>query len=437
MPTFRADLFHSPTRGRIERMSDALLRVDDDGTIAAVTPVADGVPDDVTDLRGRGILIPGLVDCHVHAPQFPQLGTALDVPLEDWLVRYTFPLEARYDDLGFATRVYDALVRRLLASGTTTAVYFATIHGPASLRLAETCLALGQRALVGRVAMDHPDSCPAYYRDDDAEAAIRETAAFIDAVRALPGNALVEPVVTPRFIPACTDRALEGLGALAADTGTAVQTHCSESDWEHGHVLARCGKTDTAALDDFGLLTRRTVLAHGGFIDSDDMALIVARGAGVAHCPLSNAYFAGAAFPLRRALEKSVHVGLGTDISGGPSAFLLDNARAAITTSRMFESGTNPALPPDERGVAGSRIDFRDAFWLATAGGAEVLDLPVGLFEPGRQFDAVLLDLPETDLLPATDDDILQGIVMRATPGDLKGTWVAGRQVSGPTLQHG
>lgn len=431
MPAFRADLFHSPHRGRIERIPDALFEVAVDGAILSVSPAGETLPAEVTDLRGKGCLLPGFVDCHVHAPQFPQLGAALDLPLEDWLSRYTFPLEARYADLGFAEAVYDALVRRLLANGTTTAVYFATIHGPASLALAKTCLRHGQRALVGRVAMDHPETCPAFYRDADARAAIDDTAAFIVAVRALPGNALVEPVVTPRFIPACTDAALEGLGRLAAEAGTAIQTHCSESDWEHGHVLDRCGVTDTQALDRFGLLTRRSVLAHAGFVTEADMDLIAARGAGIAHCPLSNAYFAGAVFPLRRALEKALHVGLGTDVSGGPSAFLLDNARAAVTASRMLESGVDPSLPPGRRGAGLARIDFRDAFWLATTGGAEMLDLPVGYFAPNRQFDAVLIRAEGDELMSLSDDDLLQRLLLTAHPGDVAATWVAGRRVSG------
>lgn len=431
MPRFRADLLHSPARGRIERIEDALVCVDTDGEITSVSPFAATQGDDLTDLRPQGVLIPGLVDLHIHAPQFPQLGTALDVPLEDWLWRYTFPLEARYDDVDFARKVYDALVRRLLANGTTTSVYFATIHGAASLALAQACVDLGQRALVGRVAMDHPEACPDDYRDENAETAIRDTADFIDAVRAIPGNRRVEPAITPRFIPACTDAALRGLGELAARTGAPVQTHCSESDWEHQFVHDRCGTSDTRALDSFGLLTRRTVLAHAGFIDNADMDLIHRRGSGIAHCPLSNLYFANAVFPLRRALDKNLHVGLGTDISGGPSAFLLDNARAAVASSRMLESGVDPALAQDTRGVPGTRVDFRDAFWLATAGGARVLDLPVGLFASGRRFDAVLVDLPDADLVRLSADDLLQAIVMRATARDLKATWVDGRCVAG------
>lgn len=429
MQTVLAHLIHSPERGRIERINDALVTFDAQGTIDRI---AAGETDPAAiDLRDRGVLLPGLVDLHIHAPQFPQLGTALDVPLEDWLFKYTFPLEARYSDLAYATEVYSALVRRLLANGTTTAVYFATIHQAASLRLAEICVAAGQRALVGRVAMDLAAGCPDYYRDADAETAVQDTARFIEAVRALPGNRLVEPAITPRFIPACSDAALAGLGALAKATGAPVQTHCSESDWEHAHVLDRTGLTDTAALDGFGLLTRRSVLAHGGFIGADDLDLIRARGAGIAHCPLSNAYFGNAVFPLRQALEKAVHVGLGSDISGGHSAFLLDNARAAVTAARMLEDGVDPDKPARTRGRPDARVDFRDAFWLATTGGAEVLDLPVGYFAPGRQFDAVLVDLADVRLGAA--EDLLQKIVMRATPAEIRETWVAGRRVSAST----
>ncbi|MEX0280385.1 MAG: guanine deaminase [Arenibacterium sp.] len=425
MPAVLAHLIHSPERGYVERIEDALVSFSNTGDIERIVP--GGSAEGAVDLRDKGVLLPGFVDLHIHAPQFPQLGSALDVPLEDWLFRYTFPLEARFDDLAYATEVYDALVRRLLACGTTTAVYFATIHGPASLQLAKTCLALGQRAWVGRVAMDLAEGCPDYYRDKDAEHSVSETRAFIDAVRTLPGNTLVEPAITPRFIPACSDAALQSLGDLARETGAPVQTHCSESDWEHTHVIERTGMTDAAALDSFGLLTRRTVLAHGGFISDEDMNLIRERGSGIAHCPLSNAYFGNAVFPLRRALEKAVRVGLGTDISGGHSAFLLDNARAAVTTSRMLEDGVDRDLPASERGVNAARIDVADAFWLATQGGADVLDLPVGCFAPGRQFDAVLVDLAD-DFGPPEEQ--LEKIVMRATQSEIRQTWVAGHRVS-------
>ncbi|MEP3277360.1 MAG: guanine deaminase [Stappiaceae bacterium] len=437
-------IIQTPTCGALDFVERALLSIDDAGKISALLrPADEGYAEALDQVRQNGILlelpagqylIPGFVDLHIHAPQWPQLGKALDVPLEDWLQEYTFPLEARYGDVVFAERIYADLVKTLLANGTTTAVYFGTIHQEANRRLADICHALGQRAVIGKVAMDHPEQCPSYYRDASAQDSISGTSDFIDYVGSLPGNedGRVLPAVTPRFVPSCSGRALSGLGRLAEDKDCHVQTHCSESDWEHGHVLARFGKTDTQVLSDFGLLSRKTVLAHSNHISDADMDLIRQAGSGVAHCPLSNFFFSDAVFPLRRALEKSVRVGLGTDISGGPSASLLDNCRAAIVAARALDHGVDAGLQPSSRGIAGSRIDFREAFYLATAGGADVLDIPTGRFETGCHFDAILVD-PDVETAPIfidagldSPDDIAQKLVMQATRGNFSRVWVNG-----------
>ncbi|MFN6977536.1 MAG: amidohydrolase family protein, partial [Gemmobacter sp.] len=343
---------------------------------------------------------------------------------------------ARYADLDFADQVYGALVDDLLAAGTTSAVYFATIHDAATCLLADLCIAKGQRALVGRVAMDHPDN-PPWYRDADAAAAVAGTRAVIAHVRGHPGNAdgRVRPIITPRFIPACTDACLAALGALAAETGVAVQTHVSESDWEHGHVAARHGMSDAASLDRFGLVTPHGVLAHGVFLGDADLAVIRARGAAVAHCPVSNAYFAGAVFPLRRVLDAGVRVGLGSDISGGPQGTVWEAARGALMAARMLESGVDAALPPGRRGVPGARVDAVTAFHLATRGGAVAAGLPCGAFRPGLAFDALALRPGAGGALRLWPGEAgvrrLERVLHGAARGDIADVWVAGRRVAG------
>lgn len=439
--SIRGTFVHAPVRGELEVLRDAVISVGSDGIIAGVAPATDGVPEGTIELPAGQLMLPGFVDLHIHAPQYPQLGMALDVPLEVWLGKYTFPLEAQYADLAFAQGRYETLVADLLASGTTTALYFATVHREATELLAEICLKQGQRALVGKVVMDDPASCPDYYRDVSAELAVAETRAVIDHIRALPDNDRVLPVITPRFIPSCTDAALAGLGVLAAECGCHVQTHCSESDWAHGYALDRYGKTDTAALDGFGLLGRRTVLAHSVFLTDDDMATVRAAGAGVAHCALSNMYFGNAVFPLRRALEKGLHVGLGTDISGGPSGSMLEACRATAQASRLLEDGVDARDSRETRGVPNSRIDMLTAFHLATAGGGEALDLPIGLFRPGYHFDALLLD-PATEagtirLFGAEPAERLEQILYTASRPNIAATFVGGDLVSGAAPQAG
>ncbi|MCB1379148.1 MAG: guanine deaminase [Alphaproteobacteria bacterium] len=445
--TLCATFFHAPQCGRIACLEQALVTIDGEGRIGAVIlPEEDEYAAARATAAEHGRLIefpagsyvlPGLVDLHIHAPQYPQLGVALDVPLEQWLHRYTFPLEARYADLDFAREAYGALIDDLAANGTTTAVMFATIHQPATRLLADLAIAKGLRALVGKVAMDDAAACPDYYRDDSAAVAVAGTRDLIDYIRNHPdnGEARVLPVITPRFIPSCSNEALRGLGALAAETGCHVQTHCSESDWEHGYVIERMGRSDAESLDGFGLLTRRTVLAHSNLISTGDMDLIRSRGSGIAHCPLSNAYFSSAVFPLRAALEKGVHTGLGTDVSGGPSASLFDNMRMCVAASRMLEDGVDPAREPAARGRGGSRVDWQTAFHLATAGGARVLDMATGAFEAGRHFDAIVVDAarPSGTIRLLGDklspEDILARIIYTASKPNIAKTIVGGRIV--------
>ena len=392
--------------------------------------------DEVVYLSARERLLPGLIDTHIHAPQWPQLGTGLDIPLEQWLFDYTFPLEARYADAGFALEVWERMVPTLLAHGTTTAVYYSSIHEEATLRLAETCAHFGQRAFVGRVAMDHPEGTPEWYRDTDAAAGIASSQRSVEAIRAL-GNALVEPIITPRFIPACSHELLVGLGELAARTGALVQTHCSESDWEHGYVIERYGKRDAEMLAEFGLVRRGTVLAHGDHLCDDDLHIVRSAGAGVAHCPLSNSYFANAVFPLRRAQELGVYVGLGSDVSGGPLPGLMPQCQHAVTASRMLEDGVDASRDAGDRGVANSRVDVVGAFHAATLGGANMLGIAAGLIEPGRAFDAIVVnaDSGESGLhyWDGIDDEarLFEKIVRLAGPSDITSVWVAGRRVAG------
>jgi guanine deaminase len=439
-----AIVYQTPTADQL-MAEQVVVAVGEDGIIAAVEPSGSPAAHAllqradsrvVFDVNQR--LLPGLIDLHIHAPQWPQLGTGLDIPLERWLFDYTFPLEARYADSAFATEVWNHMVPTLLAHGTTTAVYYATIDEAATNGLAATCLAHGQRAFVGRVAMDHPQGTPDWYRDPDAVTAVDRSRRSIRAIRALGGhesNALVQPILTPRFIPACTDELLTGMGELAAATGVRLQTHCSESDWEHGAVLDRFGITDAAALAQFGLINDHTVLAHCDHMTNDDLDHVAHAGAAVAHCPLSNAYFGNAVFPVRRALGRGVRVGLGTDIAGGAHPGLLHQAAMAVTASRYLEDGVNPSEPSATRGTPDSRINTVTAFWLATVGGANALGIPAGLLEPGRVFDAfaVTLGQPTSPLRewPFIDDHarIFEKIVRLAGPGDITQVWVNGRTV--------
>ncbi|MBS5450850.1 MAG: guanine deaminase [Coriobacteriia bacterium] len=447
--TFRGSFFHTPRYGEFELLEDVLIEVDARGVIASVThPEAPDYGKRLAASRNTGTLVelpqgyyglPGFVDLHVHAPQWPQAGIALDEPLDVWLQTRTFPLEARFADLDFARRVYTDLVSHLLSLGTTTCTYFSSNHLASSIELARICAEQGQRAIVGKVVMDDPAANPDFYRDASTAQALADTETFISEIALLAPDAPqgVYPAVTPRFIPSCTDEGLAGLGRIAERHDAYVQSHCNEGQWEHDFVMARFGKSDAEALYDFGLLREKAVMAHCTFLTEADGELFAKTGAAVAHCPISNSYFANSTAPIRRLRAQGVYVGLGTDISGGFSPSLYDNIRHAVMVSRMLEDGVDASVPQEQRGLGQpARISSVEALWLATAGGGQALHLPVGTFEVGQAFDAQVIDtqLPGADLTGfdvfSAPRDVLDRILYLATPENIRQVWAQGRLVS-------
>ena len=385
-------------------------------------------------LADTDVMIPGFIDLHNHASQWPQAGTALDRPLEIWLGEYTFPLEAKYRELDFANSVYQDLVSNTLAHGTTTAMYFATVDRKPSTLLAKICGELGQRGFVGKVVMDDPIANPDFCRDQSVEEAISETEDFIQDVLAVQNDykQRVYPVITPRFIPSCSDETLKGVGKLVSKYNVHVQTHCSESDWEHNFVKERFHMNDAQALDSFGYLTNKTILAHAPFLSDEDVALLAKRKTSIAHSPISNAYFASSVLPFKQFSEKGVNIGLATDISGGYSPSMYTAIRQAVISSKMLNEGVNPTLAYDQRGTHNASITLNRAFYAATVAGGIALDLPLGKFEKGYAFDAQIIDT--TKNIPhfypeKKEEDLLHKILLLSESNNIKEVWVQGNRV--------
>ena len=446
---FYGSFFHTPEYGSFEFLEDALIEVGGDGIIKRI--VRKDEPEQVkllAEYEKTGVLtslgenrygLPGFVDIHVHAPQWPQAALALDEPLYIWLDQRTFPLESRFGDLDFARTVYANLVDQLIARGTTTTVYMGSAHLNSSILLAQICADKGQRALVGKMVMDDPASCPEYYRDKTAAQGVAETETLIKEVEEIGRGswAGVWPVITPRFIPSCTDEALAGCGNLAAKYDVYVQTHCNEGQWEHDTVLARFGKTDPYALRDFGLANERTIMAHCPYLTEEEAQMFAQLGVTIAHCPMANSYFSSAVAPVQRFRSQGIRVGLGTDISGGYSPSMYENIRQAVLVSRLLETGVNAQLPSDQRGGLGegTRLSLVQSLWLATAGGAEALGLPVGTFAPGKEFDLQVIDTkrPDSDLTGFgvfdTPDNRLARILYLSSVENVRQVYIKGKLV--------
>ncbi|MBT1170683.1 guanine deaminase [Bifidobacterium sp. SO4] len=441
--------FTPESLSRVRYFSDTMFLIDEHGVIREIIRSDDReFKDRRRRLKELGVyrripatryLLPGFVDTHVHAPQWAQTGTGLDEPLNVWLDKYTFPTEARFENIEYARTVYGNLVGKLLSVGTTTVVHYATIHRQASVELARISAEKGQRALVGRLVMDDPEANPDYYRDSSTRSGLDETERFIRDVEEIGRTSRqgVYPVISPRFIPSCTDEALKGLGRIAErhhDTAY-IQTHCSEGEWEHHYAFGRYGRSDTEVLKDFGLLTDRSILGHCVHLSDKDIDLFHETGAIVSHCPHSNAFFASAVAPVRKYLDRGLKVGLGSDISGGFTPNLYETIRQSVISSRMLETGVNASIAADRRGVPDSALTLNQAFYLATAGGGEALGLPVGRLEPGYAWDAQTVDVRRRENpLPIFDrdeppSDIFQKIMNLSESSNIRQVWVQGRLV--------
>lgn len=366
------------------------------------------------DCTGK-IVIPGLVDLHVHAPQYVFRGLGMDLELLDWLETYTFPEEARYADESYAACAYTQFVEALRASGTTRACIFATAHTAPTLFLMEQLEKSGLHTMVGRVNMDR--NCPPALCEPSAEQSLRETESWL---RQSAHFQHTKPILTPRFTPTSSDAQLAGLGALAKRENLPVQSHLSENEGEIAWVRELCPEAIDYAdsYDRFGLMTARTVMAHCVSCTPRERALLAARGVFAAHCPQSNANLASGIAPVRALLEQGVRVGLGTDVAGGAHLSVFRAMTDAVAMSKLYWRLVDRICAP---------LSFAEAFALATRGGGAFFG-EVGAFETGWALDALVLSdegLPAPRTL--TLEERLKRIVYELEDRAVCGKYVEGR----------
>ncbi len=268
-----------------------------------------------------------------------------------------------------------------------------------------------------------PDS----YREPSWEASLAATREFVEYAEAR-GGALVRPIVTPRFAISCSDELMRGLGALAAEKGLPVQSHISENCAEIAFTreLHPENRDYADVYGSRGLLTARTIMAHGVHLSEAELAQFAAAGAGVSHCPRSNLALCSGLAPVRRLLQRGLRVGLGTDMSGGPSASLWDAMRGAVETSAAVSFGS-PELAP---------LSYREALHLGTLGGAALVGMAdrLGSFAPGKWFSAQVIDpaAGTFDAYPAqgeTAGDLFQKCFYLLDDRNIAQVYVKGRRV--------
>ena len=409
----KGTILSAPAFGKLEVTENGFL-IAENGKITGVFPVLPeayaGAP--VEDF-GDALVLQTMADLHLHAPQYPMLGTGMDRPLLEWLDTYAFPTEARFSDPGYAREIYSRLAGELIAGGTTRVCMFSSLHREGTLILMEELEKAGVTGYVGKVNMDRNGG---KNLQETTEESISETLRWLEECQDF---RQIRPILTPRFIPSCTNGLMEFLGRLAKERELPVQSHLSENTGEIQLVASLhpdC-RQYWECYAKYGLWNDRTIMAHCVWSDERERQAMAEAGVTAVHCADSNQNICSGVAPVRVMMQEGVKVALGSDIAGGDRLNMFDVAAASIRASKA------------RRILDNWQTDFLtvlEAWYLATSAGAAYFGEKPG-FAPGNSLHAMVLaddSLPQPH--PLTPQERLERAIYLRQPSAIRALWSDG-----------
>lgn len=421
MNIYRANIVYTPSPDAFCWVPRGYVGVDDDGIIVGVyAELPDGwrsLP--VTDFGDR-LLFPAFCDLHVHAPQYRNMGLALDEELLPWLEKYVFPEEAKFADAAYAERIYRRFVHELWMQGTMRSAVFASAHAEATRCLMRLFEEAGIGAYIGMVGMDR--NCPANLRNTPDD--VRR---FYGSFGRQPDTALVRTILTPRFVPSCSPEMMRTFGDLAVSYGLPVQSHLSENRSEIRWVKEL--EPESVCYGDayyrYGLFGQTpTLMAHCCYTEGEELALMARQHVMAVHCPTSNCNVASGIAPVRTLLEAGVPIALGTDVSAGHHLSVLRVMQYAVQMSKLVYAQSEGKMP---------FLTLSEVFYMATKGGGRFFG-KVGSFEPGYEFDALVVDDSYLNFDCYTLPQRLERYVYQGDDRDIRHRFCRGKEVPEPSL---
>jgi guanine deaminase len=364
--------------GSVEYFEDGLLVVAD-GYVDRLGPaeaLMKELPSNVKVVEhGDKLIIPGLIDCHVHYPQIDIIASYGE-RLLDWLEKYAYPAERKFTDPEHAKEVAEFFVQELLRNGTTTACVFATVHPQSVEAIFEAASKYGMRLIAGKVLMDK--NCPEDLRDTP-ETGYEQSRQLIEKWH---GRDRLSYAVTPRFAITSSEEQLRQAGRLLKEyPDVYLHTHLAENEEEVAQVARQFpwSRSYLDVYEHFGLVRERSVFAHCIHMHDDDRKLMARKGAAMAFCPSSNLFLGSGLFDLAAARKCGVRVGFGSDVGAGTSLSMLRTLGDGYKVLQLRGQALGPV----------------GAFHLATLGAARALHLDdcIGNFSKGKEADFIVVDV--------------------------------------------
>ncbi len=415
-------LSFGPSQDDVRHEAKGAIAIADDGTILWTGPqplLPYAFRQAPVDDHGGMIVMPGFIDAHIHFPQYRMLA-APGKDLLDWLTRFTFPEESLYADHVHAAAAAQIFLSRLFQHGTTSALAFCSVHKACADALFAAAQQRNMALITGKTMMDR-NAIPAV--EDDPETGARESE---NLYRAWHGRDRLRYAVTPRFAVTSSEAQLRLSGELLKSLpGALMQTHLSESLGEIALVkkLFPSAKDYTDVYDGFGLLSERSLFAHGIHLSERECQRLSESGSTIVHCATSNTFLGSGlmSMPHLRNEQRSVHIGLATDVGGGTTYSML--ATLGETYKVQMLAGYKP-----------SAIEL---FHMATRGNADRLHIghETGAIETGKYADLVVLDPQATPVLAGRQElshsleDVLFSLMILGDDRAVRATYVAGLKV--------
>ena len=409
MRLLKGNFIYSIDKNHIEIKENQYLLVKDgkvEGFYNEVPSIAKDVK--VEDYKDN-IIIPGLSDLHVHAPQYAFRGMGMDMQLLDWLNTYAFKEEGKYKNLEYAKKQYSKFVDDVKNSATTRLSIFATLHKDATIMLMDLL----------KVNMDR--NSPEFLSEDTIESK-EYTIEWLEQIKDRYKN--IKPILTPRFIPSCTDKLMDEIQNINKKYKLPIQSHLSENTSEIDWVADLHPDTNNyaEAYNKYNLFGKenKTIMAHCVHCPDDELNLIKQNNVTVAHCPQSNANLTSGIAPIKKMLDMGIDVGLGSDIAAGSSLSIFRAMSDAVQVSKLREAMT---------GEKNQILTLSEVFYLGTKGGGKFFG-NVGSFEKGYEFDAVVLnDESFGDNSDFTLKERLERIIYLSDDRNIVAKYVAGNKV--------
>jgi guanine deaminase len=398
---------------------DGALVVSSSGKIVAVGPWSD-LKQRFAGARvidfGQRLILPGLVDLHLHLPQVTQTGRSGE-HLLSWLNRYIFPAEARFKDVGHARKIANWFFDELARNGTTLACVMTTIHKDATDVAFEVAAAKGIRVIMGKVMMDtnSPEALT-----EDREESVQQSRYLAGKWHGHDNDRLLY-AFTPRFAVSCTSELLQAVGRLKDEfPGSFIHTHLAEAREEIQFVAEQYPEA-RSYLDVYArakMLGKRSIFAHAIHLDDQDISTVKSTESSLAHCPSSNFFLKSGVFPYQKMQQADVLFGLGSDVAAGPAMSMF-----CVMKDGQFIQPTY-------------WIDPRELLYRATLGGARAawLDKQVGSLEESKEADFIVVDPRRKtgivdNILSQSSEEILSSLVFLGDDRLIEATYVRGRSI--------